>query len=226
MENNRITLVLVDTCAYRDANSDFPGILKRLLPSFFSTVKEKRIVLLTHPILENEIYKHIEDSGLYKDYQALVTQLNRCNETLKYIQCYNDILFSKICDMDIKKQLLESYRQHYNSAIRLDYGNPAEVFENYFNGNPPFAISGKKKNEFPDAFVFNATKKFLEKHPNDVLLIVSKDNDWKNAFEKLDNTVYCESISDALTRISSIDSVLSEEMINQIFMGAYKEIIN
>ena len=112
MGNNRITLVLVDTCAYRDANSDFPGIIKRLLPSFFSTLKEKGIVLLTHPVLENEICKHIEDSGLFKDYQALVTQLNRCNETLMYLQCCDDKLFSKICEIDIKEQIVESYRQH------------------------------------------------------------------------------------------------------------------
>ncbi len=62
-EENRITLILIDTCAFRDANSDFPGIVKSLLPSFFSTADEKGITLLTHPVLENEIHKHIEDSG-------------------------------------------------------------------------------------------------------------------------------------------------------------------
>ena len=60
-EENRITLILIDTCAFRDANSDFPGIVKSLLPSFFSTADEKGITLLTHPVLENEIHKHIED---------------------------------------------------------------------------------------------------------------------------------------------------------------------
>ena len=42
-EENRITLILIDTCAFRDANSDFPGIVKSLLPSFFSTADEKGI---------------------------------------------------------------------------------------------------------------------------------------------------------------------------------------
>lgn len=55
-EENRITLILIDTCAFRDANSDFPGIVKSLLPSFFSTADEKGITLLTHPVLENEIH--------------------------------------------------------------------------------------------------------------------------------------------------------------------------
>lgn len=44
-EENRITLILIDTCAFRDANSDFPGIAKSLLPSFFSTADEKGICI-------------------------------------------------------------------------------------------------------------------------------------------------------------------------------------
>lgn len=77
-EENRITLILIDTCAFREANSDFPGIVKSLLPSFFSTVDEKGIALLTHPVLENEIRKHIEDSSIFKDYQSLLNQGNIC----------------------------------------------------------------------------------------------------------------------------------------------------
>ena len=45
MDIERITLILVDTCAFRDTNSDFPGISKQLLPAFFSTAKEKEVLL-------------------------------------------------------------------------------------------------------------------------------------------------------------------------------------
>lgn len=90
-EENRITLILIDTCAFREANSDFPGIVKSLLPSFFSTVDEKGIALLTHPVLENEIRKHIEDSSIFKDYQSLLTQLRKCTSTLKHYRL-DDVL--------------------------------------------------------------------------------------------------------------------------------------
>ena len=70
--DERITTILVDTCAFRDANSDFIGISSMLLPSFFSVIKEKDILLLTHPILEREIEKHIEDSGMYVIYLKVV----------------------------------------------------------------------------------------------------------------------------------------------------------
>lgn len=99
-EENRITLILIDTCAFRDANSDFPGIAKSLLPSFFSTADEKGITLLTHPVLENEIHKHIEDSGIFKDYQSLLTQLRKCTSTLKHYKL-DDVLYFYMAYADI-----------------------------------------------------------------------------------------------------------------------------
>ena len=147
-EENRITLILIDTCAFRDANSDFPGIVKSLLPSFFSTADEKGITLLTHPVLENEIHKHIEDSGIFKDYQSLLTQLRKCTSTLKHYKLDDVLLSSKISELDIQTKLFEAYQQYYQDAIRLDFGDPASVFELYFNSKAPFAMSGKKKAEF------------------------------------------------------------------------------
>jgi hypothetical protein len=226
MDNKRITLILVDTCAYRDANSDFPGISKQLLPAFFSAAKEKGILLLTHPVLENEILKHIENSGLYKDYNSLSNYLRKCSETLKYLDCFDEGLFSKISDMDIRAKLFDSFKQHYENAVQLEYGDPATVFAQYFKGDPPFSTTGDKKHEFPDAFVIDATKKYLAEHPNDILLIVSKDGDWKSSFEGMDNIDACDSIQDALTKINGIDSILSEDMLTQIFHGAYKELVS
>lgn len=223
-EENRITLILIDTCAFRDANSDFPGIVKSLLPSFFSTIDEKGIALLTHPVLENEIRKHIVDSSIFKDYQSLLTQLRKCTSTLKHYKLDDVLLSSKISELDIQTKLFESYQQYYQDAIHLDFGDPASVFELYFNSKAPFAMSGKKKAEFPDAFIFDATRKYLEKHPNEILLVISKDSDWTTAFNQIENIIICDSISNALTKISNIDSILSHEMLSQIFRGAYKEI--
>ena len=208
MDNKRITLILVDTCAFRDANSDLPCISKQLLPDFFSAAKEKEILLLTHHVLENEILKHIENSGLYKDYNSLSNCLRKFSETLKYLDCFDEELFSKISDVDIRAKLFDSFKQHYENAVQLEYGDPATVFEQYFKGDPPFATKGDKKHEFPDAFVIDATKKYLAEHPNDVLLVVSKDGDWKSSFEEMDNIDACDTIQDALTKISNIDSIL------------------
>lgn len=225
-DNERITTILVDTCAFRNANSDFIGISSMVIPSFFSAINEKEILLLTHPILEKEIEKHIEDSGLYLDYQKLLSLINKCRDVLQYANCNDEKLFSRIAEYDIKKQTFNAYKNYYENAFRLGYLKPEFIFNLYFQSKPPFALTGNKKHEFPDAFVIEAAKQYLEEHPNDVLLVVSKDGDWKKSFIDLTEVIFCESIDEAVKKINSIESILSEEMLNDIFRGAYKEIVS
>jgi len=225
-DNVRITTILVDTCAFQHANSDFIGIYSKLLPSFYAAIDEKKMLLLTHPILEKEIEKHIEDSGLCKNYQDLLYYINKCSNVLKHANCSDKQLFAKISKYDIKHQTFKAFKEYYKNAVSLNYPDPELIFNLYFSAKPPFSEVGKKKNEFPDAFVIEATKQYIEEHPNDVLLVVSKDRDWNDSFVDLDEVIMCESIDEAVTKINSIESILSEEMLSEIFRGAYDDILS
>lgn len=221
----RITMVLVDTSAFTEANSDFIGLHSELLPSFFSAAAEKEIVLLTHPILEREIQKHIEDSSIYKEYQKLITQLGKCKDVLLLAECNDVELFKKIAAFNVKAKTFETFVDNYKNAVRLGYPDPEKIFDQYFSTKPPFSAAGKKKCEFPDAFVIESAKQYLEKHPNEVLLVVSKDSDWEKAFSEVDNVLICSSISNAVTQINKIESILSEDIITELFRSAYKEML-
>lgn len=74
--------------------------------------------------------------------------------------------------------------------------------------------------------MIEATKQYINEHPNDVLLVVSKDNDWVKSFWGVDNVIMCESIVEAIKKINSIESILSEDMLIKIFKGAYTEILS
>ena len=52
-----------------------------------------------------------------------------------------------------------------------------EVFQKYFSAAPPFAVSGKKKNEFPDAVALMSLEAWANKN-NKRVLAVSGDKDW------------------------------------------------
>lgn len=223
--SERITMVLVDTSAFTEANSDFIGLHSALLPSFFDAATEKGIVLLTHPILDKEIQKHIEDSSIYKEYQKLVIQLGKCKDVLILAECNDAELFKKITSFDIKAKTYETFANNYSEAVRLGYPDPEIIFDKYFSAEPPFSATGKKKSEFPDAFVIESVRQYLEEHPNEVLLVVSRDGDWEKAFSCIDNAVICGSISDAVTKINKIESVLSEEIIAVLFKSAYQEML-
>lgn len=223
--SERITMVLVDTSAFTEVNSDFIGLYSALLLSFFNAAAEKGIVLLTHPILDKEIQKHIEDSSIYKEYQKLITQLGKCKDVLILAECNDVDLFKKIASFDIKAKTYETFIHNYSEAIRLGYPDPEKIFDKYFSAKPPFSATGKKKNEFPDAFVIEAAQQYLTDHPNEILLVVSKDGDWEKAFSDMDNAVICNSISEAVTKINKIESVLSEEIIAELFKSAYQEML-
>lgn len=221
----RITSILVDTSAFAEANSDFIGLRSRLLPAFFENIETKGILLITHPILDNEIYKHIEDSSIFRNYQELVKKLKQCNNLLENIGCSDERLFQKIEEFDVREYTFETYKSNFEDAVRLPYVNSEMIFEKYFNSIPPFS-TGKKKSEFPDAFVIEAAKQYLSEHTNEILLVVSKDSDWEKSFANVRNVVICDSISSANTILNSIDCILDNETIEKIYTKIYEEMKN
>lgn len=56
--------------------------------------------------------------------------------------------------------------------------NISAVMERYFANRAPFAESGKKKNEFPDAIILLSLEEWSRQN-NKKVLAVARDNDWK-----------------------------------------------
>lgn len=223
--NTNISSVLVDTSALRKADFDFIGVKSSRLLSFFSAVEEKDIQILSHPILDNEVKKHISNSSICKNYNQLIGALKKNKTIIELIGSLQDETIIKIVNHDINGQLITAYQEYYKYAVMLDYPNPEQVFNHYFSCDPPFSETGKKKYEFPDAFVIEAAKSYLEAHPNDVLLVISDDSDWKAAFSNHEDVVLCNSINEATNYINSIDSIIDSDVIDCIFEGLYDEIL-
>ncbi len=221
--NSRYTVVIIDTSAFHDANSDFLGINSEMLPSFFEALKEKDILLLAHPVIDGEIKKHLSDSSLVKNQQKLETYLNKNEKLLRIAGCYDGGLINKIKAYDIKDRLYKEYLNIYDDAVRLPYPSMETVFEKYFKAIPPFADTGKKKAEFPDAVIIESVRDYMKEHDNDSLLVVSRDGDWEEAFED-DNVRVVDSIEKAITLVNEMDCVLNDEMMCEIFDSALDEI--
>ena len=60
----RITAVLIDTSAYHNRQCDFAGIMSEMIPTFLRLMETNHIPILSHPILDNEIRKHINESQI------------------------------------------------------------------------------------------------------------------------------------------------------------------
>lgn len=84
-------------------------------------------------------------------------------------------------DKQLAKKRLEEYLAITGSEIVPIEGNVelAEVVKKYFKSNPPFASTGKKKSEFPDALALMSLEAWAEENDTKVLA-VSDDGDWES----------------------------------------------
>ncbi len=223
--NNRITMVVVDTSVLQIANFDFLGIKSDVLPLFFNAIKEKSIMLVSHPILESEILRHIEESSICKNQKTLFNMINKNKKILELSGLDIETLTSKLEGFDAKEKLAKAFLENYSSAKKLSYSDPAIIFNKYFNAVPPFSATGDKKNEFPDAFIIQAIKDYLEKHPKERALIISNDNDWISAFGMSEQIVICNRIEEGTEKINEIDCVIDKDDIKQIYIKLIDNIL-
>lgn len=197
--------IIIDTCAFENKGNDFIGAINPIIPSLFSAVKNNGLQLLSHPVLQEETKKHIygeHDGSIQKKVDNAKDAIKKHQGVLKLIDIDTESVFSKLNNLQLPNKEYSAFSAYYQDAVPLPYGDPHRVFENYFSSNPPFAQSGKKKAEFPDAFVIDSLSSYLVDHPGMVVLVVTNDNDWKKALDNIDRVVVCDSIDDAINAMN------------------------
>lgn len=84
----------------------------------------------------------------------------------------------------------------------------SEIFRRYFSCQPPFSASGKKKEEFPDAFAMFGIICWARTHDAKVL-VVSADPDWKAFFDDNPNFEVMDDLSQAIAVFQPANVALS-----------------
>lgn len=199
----RIDAVIVDTSAFVKLNCDFCGINNSVIPMFFELLSDNDIKLLTHRVLFGEIKKHIKESSLVTKVGELCERFIKCWKQMQLINVTVEKLQSRSACAEVEEKLLSAYNQFYIHAEMLPIGDPSIVFDEYFNSVPPFQETGKKRNEFPDAFVLRGLWEYCELHPQSNVLVISDDGDWKDALEKYANVACVDTINAALNLLWS-----------------------
>ena len=100
-------------------------------------------------------------------------------------------------DIEIVKESVEKFFEEIG-AMRLPYQNDVgQLFEMYFNGDPPFGNKSKKA-EFPDAANLMILLNFASKENGEVY-VVSGDEDWSRVAERFSQIKLLKSLGDALS---------------------------
>lgn len=186
--------ILLDSSIYKSENfrfeQGFLGFIKRL-------ALDKKIKLLTHPIIQKEVEKLIfensnEFASTFKKSIRKITSLSY-NDKFKFLFSLNE----RKVGVEINNLFLNFYKDIDPLVLTLN-GNLNKIVEDYFDSNPPFH-SNKKKNEFPDALILDSLKnhKFKE---DDAVYVFAKDNDWASYFaqNKLNNIQFLGGIENLL----------------------------
>lgn len=176
-EVKRIDTVIVDTSAYHNVQYDFEGVLNSIVPALQEFLKVNNITLLTHPILENEILKHISESELLKKFDNLKDSLGKYTKQLGLIGLSLEEIAEKISTLNLEQTLVEDFTKYYKEANSLPYVDPGDVFDDYFQEKAPFDCKTKKC-EFPDAFVLKGIEVYCADNPDSRVMVISNDPDW------------------------------------------------
>lgn len=205
--------VIIDTSELEKYQFDFYGWTTKTLPLFFSFLKEQKISILNHPVLDGEIKKHISHSLLLERINGLHQNFQRNKDFYKLIGISPEDAIKRLSELNVEQELLKEYNSFYGESVMLPFSSPEKVFDEYFNSCPPFSETGNKKHEFPDAFIIESVKDYLKKNPLSNILVISKDSDWEQAFKKVERVSFCDSIDDALKMIQStskIETIVSD----------------
>lgn len=107
------------------------------------------------------------------------------------IDKFESILFGKF------QTFLKKCKAEILSCNKTDVD---KIFEMYFRKLPPFG-EGKKKSEFPDAFILSALNDYAENDLNP-FYIVSKDKDFAEGVKQFGKLIYLESLEEFINKVS------------------------
>lgn len=197
-EEKEYRAILIDTSIF-DGN----GLrLEKGLLGKLSQFKQSPIVYLFPDVIKNEVLKHLEKK-IKASRSALETALNNARDHLFFEGSELNNAKQTLIDSKEIEGLASSRVDNFiasTGALVLDcsdYVSVSDLLAGYFSNNPPFAETGNKKNEFPDAIVLMAVESWSEQYNLNVLAI-SKDGDWESYCTKSKRIDYIKDLSEGL----------------------------
>lgn len=175
------------------------GILKTL-----EQFKGKPSHLILSEIVVREVQAHLKKKA--KDARSSVVKAIRESKAHLSVSGYiaasaSDALVPEVDDDEVAKKRLEAFVNNTGAEIILATGRVEldEIIKKYFQAEPPFEESGKKKSEFPDAIALMSLESWAKEHHTKVLT-VAKDGDWKRFAEKSEHIDIVEDLAEAISK--------------------------
>ena len=198
-EEKEYGAILVDTSIF-DGN----GLrLEKGLLGKLTQFKKSPIEFILPDVISNEIKSHLENK-IKVSRAALEKALNDAGDHLFFEGSELNNAKQILIDSKEIEGLAENRVRNFIEATGAlvletgDYVSVTDLLSKYFKNEPPFAETGKKKNEFPDAIVLMAVEAWAKDYDLSVLA-VAKDGDWENFCSNSEHLDYQNDLSGALS---------------------------
>lgn len=203
IEANEIGAIALDTEVFDAKQLNLEAGLLRRVAQFANSA----ITVLLPDVIAGEVEAHLRQAA--SDAQGKLKRAMRQIEHARLLSLVDDAapatqLLGQITDpaaaTEVASQRLESWIEcsgavvlHASEHVTLD-----EVMLRYFDSQPPFAVSGSKKHEFPDAVALLTLERWAEQQERKVL-VVSNDPDWVRYCATSQRLVLVRDLADALS---------------------------
>lgn len=183
--------------------------MSKVFASLLSLCKSEHVTMITTDVTIEEIKANLlksvdEAESIIKKAGSKARVLRNLDED-SYSFLFGDFNKQKICDK-LKEQITTFIKECNTTIIEATKIAPTKIFYDYFHCKPPFG-KGKKKNEFPDAFVIEALCEWCDSNDAE-LNIISEDPDFKDAVELNDRLKYFPSLSKIIEIILADENIL------------------
>jgi hypothetical protein len=187
----------IDTNVFRETGYAFDrGLLAQL-----NQFADSPVQVLISEIVHREMKRHLTESigearaALEKGIKEVQQQMQASEGAAA--RARKAILTSET-DADIAQRRLDEFYERCGATLLpADSVTSREVLEQYFNQQPPFAATGDKKQEFPDAYALLSVDQWAAEKDFKVL-VVSHDKGWKEFCEKSERLTYRSDLGAAL----------------------------
>lgn len=196
--------IFLDTNIYINARYSFESPHMKKLSELIS---KDELILLGCSTCIGEVEKHIKT-----DIENAVRELNKALKKMEFAALRNEEIYkNKLAKMDEKDAInyvIEKFHkflsENHFKSFSLQEIDVEEVMQDYFEKKAPF--EAQKPNEFKDAIMIKALKKY-QKELGEKVVVISLDKGFRQAFLDDSNFVVFEKLVDFLQYQQRTDSI-------------------
>jgi len=188
--------ITIDTSVFEHYGHSFDTEPLKSLEQF----KDKPIGLILVDVVHRELQDHLAKK--MDDHHKALGKASRVAKVMNldpdFVKAFDQVIDS-VNPRSIAEESLDSFIDSTGTVLLSadEFVTVEQLLHRYFRAQAPFAASGKKKSEFPDAICLLALETYAKK--NDIkVLAVSGDGDWRDFAEQSDWIDFENNLSDAI----------------------------